>query len=341
MGNMQSESLLKYLIAGKLKRDFIITPEDKASVDIPGGSLIYAAVGAAIWDQPVGLIGRVGEDYPQQWLDDFARHGFDRRGIAITPESIDLRRFAAYPKPDERVNADPVAHFSRIGQPFPRALLDYAPPTPSLDSRTRITPLSVRVNEIPSDYLDANAAHICPLDYLSHSLLPSTLRQGHITTITLDPSAGYMNPVYWDDIPAIVSGLTAFIASEEKIRNLFQGRSEDLFEMMEALSNYGCEIIVAKRGVRGQIVYDGSAKTRWFIPSYPVPIADPTGAGDAFCGGFLTGYRNSYDPIQAAMQGNISASMVMQGSGYAYSLDTLPGLAQARLEALHERIQRA
>jgi hypothetical protein len=28
------------------------------------------------------------------------------------------------------------------------------------------------------------------------------------TTVTLDPSPGYMNPTYWDDIPAMITGLT-------------------------------------------------------------------------------------------------------------------------------------
>ena len=49
------------------------------------------------------------------------------------------------------------------------------------------------------------------------------------------------------------------------------------------------------------------------IPAYPVTIVDPTGAGDAFCGGVLAGYRNTYDPLQAAMYGNISSAMIMEG----------------------------
>jgi sugar/nucleoside kinase (ribokinase family) len=54
---------------------------------------------------------------------------------------------------------------------------------------------------------------------------------------------------------------------------------------------------VIKRGSRGQYLYNGSSRTRWIIPAYPVQMYDPTGAGDAFCGGFLAGYRSSYDPL--------------------------------------------
>ena len=65
-----------------------------------------------------------------------------------------------------------------------------------------------------------------------------------------------------------------------------------------------------------------------------------TGAGDAFCGGFLAGYRRTYDPLLAALHGNISASLVLEGHGPFYALEALPGLAQARLEALHQSVRR-
>ena len=114
----------------------------------------------------------------------------------------------------------------------------------------------------------------------------SILRQGHINTITLDPGENYMNPTFWDDIPILVNGLNAFLCSEEKVNNLFQGRSTDLWEMAETLAGYGCEMVVIKRGSRGQYLYDRGSRTRWIIPAYPVQVVDLTGAGDAFCGGF-------------------------------------------------------
>ena len=63
-----------------------------------------------------------------------------------------------------------------------------------------------------------------------------------------------------------------------------------------------------------------------------------TGAGDAFCGGFLAGYRKTYEPLEAALYGNVSASLNVEGSGAFYPLDVLPGLAQARLEVLRAMV---
>jgi sugar/nucleoside kinase (ribokinase family) len=235
---------------------------------------------------------------------------------------------------------DPVAHFSRLGQPFPRSLLGYRSPGPALDSRTTFGSNSLRQGDIFPDYLEATAAHLCPLDYLSHSLIPAALRQAGFTTVTLDPSNGTMDPTFWDNIPALVTGLTAFIPSEVKVRALFAGRSADLWEMASALAAYGCEFVVIKCGERGQLLYDAVSRTRWEIPAYPARLADPTGAGDAFCGGFLSGYRSVYDPLEAVLRGNISASLVVEGSGAFFALEAHPSLAQARLETLRQLVRK-
>jgi ribokinase len=110
--------------------------------------------------------------------------------------------------------------------------------------------------------------------------------------------------------------------------------------MIEALANYGCEFVVVKRGERGQLLYDVASRSRWEIPSYPARLVNPTGAGDAFCGGFLAGYRQTFDPLQAALFGNISASLVVEGTDPFYALDALPGLGQARLNALSESVRK-
>lgn len=332
----------RYVIAGQLSRDYAILPDGKVLIDVPGGNAIYAAVGLAIWepDPPPGLLARVGEDYPREWLIQFTQYGIDTRGVRILPEAIDLRNFYVYADRSTRLTGDPAGYFAQIGQPLPKGLLGYRPAANRLDSSKKLTPLTLRQGDLPEDYSRASAAHICPLDYLAQTLLPAVMRQAGYTTITLDPSSAIMTPSFWEEIPALVSGLTAFLPSEEEARSLFQGRSTDLWQMAEALAAYGCEFVVIKRGERGQMIYDAVSRTRWEVPAYPARVADPTGAGDAFCGGFLAGYRRTYDPLQAALYGSISASLVVEGSRPFYALETLPGLAQARLEAIKGTVRK-
>ena len=207
-------------------------------------------------------------------------------------------------------------------------------------SRTQPQVGTIRSSDFPEDYLDVGAAHLCPMDLMTHLLLPSALRQGHVHTIVLDASASYMMPTFWEDVPNVVKGLTAFVATEGDMQTLFQGRSRDLWEMAEAVAAYGCEMVIIKRGSQGQYVYQRSSGQRWSVPAYPARVVDLTGAGDAFCGGFLAGYRQHYQPLEAALCGNVAASFVIEGSGVYYALDSMPGLAQARLESLRSHVRR-
>ncbi len=107
------------------------------------------------------------------------RHGLNVQGVRMLPEAVDLRTFAAIVNRTTRTFDDPVAHFARLGLPFPKALLGYrAAQGQTLDSRTRLLPVSLRPADIPETLMDANAAHLCPLDYLTHSLLPALTAPG-------------------------------------------------------------------------------------------------------------------------------------------------------------------
>jgi len=332
----------KFVFAGKLNRDFFIAADGKPILDTLGGNIPYAAAGFKIWEEspPPGLMARIGEDYPQKWLKDLENQGFDTQGITIIPDAVDVRNFYVFTDKNTRVTGDPIPYFSKLGLSFPKALLGYRDTTNAIFSRTELRPTSLRQDDIPNEYNEATAVHLCPMDYLTHSLMPAIFRQTGFTTITLDPASGYMNPTFWNDVPPLITGLTAFLPSEEDLRNLFQGKSTDLWEMAEALTAYGCEIIVIKRGENGQYILDAAAKTRWEIPAYDSRLVNPTGVGDAFCGGFLAGYRKTYDPVEAVLYGNISAAIVSEGVGPFFALDVLPGLPKARLDHLHQAVRK-
>ena len=324
-----------FVIAGRLRREYLLPPTGRPYIDVPGGNLLYTAAGLGIWDSHIGLLGRVGEDYPQEWLRSFEKRGWDTRGVHTLADALDLRYFQAQLDLQTVQYANPVAHFARLGLPFPKSLLGYQPPA-ATDDRKTIHPASPRPSDIPPDYLDARAVHLCPLDFVTSERLLSAFWQANVTTFTLDPSAAYMTSTAFNDVRTILHGLTAFLPSEEELRNLFWGRTDDLWEMAEALGSLDCEFIVIKRGARGQMLYDAVSKKRWEIPAYPAQLVDPTGAGDAFCGGFLAGYQKTYDPLRAVLYGSVSASLAIEGSGAFHALDALPGLAQARLVSLAE-----
>ncbi|HIE24915.1 MAG TPA: carbohydrate kinase family protein [Anaerolineales bacterium] len=322
------------LFAGRLNREYILPVEGAPILDRAGGSPLYAAGTAAVWEKEIALLARVGEDYPNQWLENFNKKGIDTEGVQIIPGSLDLRSFRAYSENRELFRTNPVKHFAERELSFPKALLGYRPPEKREKFKTVRHPATPLATEIPDKYLQSKALHIAPLDFNSQGQLLTKFRTVNLKIITLDPSPRYMTPNRRQDLRLFLDGLTAFMPSEEELRQLFWGETHDLWEMAEELGEFGCLFIIVKRGRKGQLLYDVNAKKRWQLPAYTSRVADPTGAGDAFCGGFLAGLAQSDDPLRAAARGNVSASLSMEGSGPFYPTEILPGLAHARLDAL-------
>lgn len=325
----------QFLVFGQLTREYLLPPIGLPRLDVSGGSLLYAAAGLKIWESAVGLVGRVGSDYPREWLEACKARGFDIRGIRILSQRLDVREFFAYDESFEVNQVNPVSHFARREMTFPKSLLGYQPPDEKKSDRAGV----LSVTDIPIDYLYARAAHLCPMDLITQTQLIAALKRGTVSTFTLDPASATMTMAARRELPALLNGVTAFLPSQEDLRNLFWGAKHDLWQMAEAVSLYGCEYVVIKCGRRGQLLYDASTRRKWEIPAYPVRGADPTGAGDAFCGGFLAGYCRNYDPLEGVLYGNVSASLKLEGNGAFYPLDVLPGLAEARLNALKDMVR--
>jgi sugar/nucleoside kinase (ribokinase family) len=330
-----------FVIAGKLTREYILPYSGMPVLDSPGGNLLYAAGGLAIWDTRAGLVGRVGESYPHQWLRDIEERGFDTRGIRSLRElqNADLRSFVAFNDANERSFTNMVSHFARRQLTFPKSLLGYQVPDESRKDPRVMEMVSPSALDTPKDYRDARYVHLCPFDFLSQSQMVNLYRSGTNQTVSLDPAVGYMSPGFWRDLRLVLQGVTVFQPSEEELRALFWGETNDLWEMARRVSEYGPQIVVVKRGAQGQLLYDMPGNHRYEIPAYPSRIADLTGAGDSFCGGFLAGFQQTNDPLQAALYGSVSASLTIEGSGPFYALGVLPGLAKARLYSLREAVR--
>ncbi|MBE7535871.1 MAG: carbohydrate kinase family protein [Anaerolineales bacterium] len=319
-----------FLVFGTLTREFLLPAEGEPRLDALGGSLLYAAAGLRVWESNIGLVGRVGDDYPRAWLNECNARGFDTRGVKILPRQLDVREFVSYNEQFDVSETNPIAQFARRGAAFPRSLLGYLP----MAERETEEERRIAVTDIPEEYLSARAALICPMDFSVQSQLVAGLKHGSAHTFVVDPALRNLTLKTRREFPAFLSGVTALLLSQEELRALFWGETHDLWEMADAVSMYGCEYVVIKCGAQGQLLYMAGSKRRVEIPAYSARIVDPVGAGYAFDGGFLAGYCKNYDPLEGVFYGNVSASLKVEGSGAFYPLDVLPGLAEARLNAV-------
>ncbi len=325
------------VLVGRLQREYILPAAAPARLDGLGGNLAYAAAAFASWGGKAGLVSRVGAKFPLDRLNRLESLGFLLDGVHAVTEPLDSRYFKAYGEGNKAYSDNPITHFAERQLPFPPELMGYQP-RPKYCSKAEYLNDSFRVTDMPRVFLEAKVAHICPIDFISHKILPSVLKAGMIQALTMRACTCYMDLIFWEEIRGLISDLTAFAMTEIQALKLFQGRSVDLWEIAEHLAGYGPEAVLVQTGDGSTRLYDRTSHKRWIIPAYRARISDPTGMLDAFDGGFLAGLQQAYEPLEAALCGNISAGIAGEGSGPYFILECLPGLKEMRLQVLRQQI---
>ena len=93
-------------------------------------------------------------------------------------------------------------------------------------------------------------------------------------------------------------------------------------QMSEADILKSAKVLVITRGEHGSSVYEGS--TRADVPAVtPHRIADPTGVGDAYRGGFMKGLAHRTDLATCARIGSVAATYALEhlgGTSHSYSM---------------------
>ena len=330
----------KFLFIGGLREDYCITPDQRVIPGTLGGNAVYSAVGARIWTDSVGIVSRVGNNFPRRWLEQLENAGINTHWVKILGDNHPSITFYAYLSPEERVDTNPIAHFARIGEQMPKELVGYTNSTTGQGSRTEFIALSVRPSDLEELTQSPIGTHLAPAEYLTHSTIPYTLKSAGVRVLTLDPSIRYMNPDFKLDLPKLINGIDVFMPSEMEARRFFAPDPPGILDMAKRFAEMGCRYVVIKLGARGQILLDSTTDKHWEIPAYPTAIRDVTGAGDAYCGGFLVGLTETGDPVEAALRGTISASLTVEGTGALYALERTPGLATSRLKTMRANTRR-
>jgi sugar/nucleoside kinase (ribokinase family) len=97
-------------------------------------------------------------------------------------------------------------------------------------------------------------------------------------------------------------------------------------------------VIGVKRGREGAIVHAAGSSAIISVEPVTSNVVDETGAGDAFCGGFLAGFARGRDAADGALYGSVSASYALAASGPRELVNAQVAEAHARAEALRARM---
>lgn len=91
--------------------------------------------------------------------------------------------------------------------------------------------------------------------------------------------------------------------------------SDDLAEVLRFWASLGPRAVAVRRGARGSYVVDAEARRAWHIPPLPVTVVDPTGAGNAYGGGWCVGWQRTGDARQAGCYGAAAAATILSHPG--------------------------
>jgi len=104
------------------------------------------------------------------------------------------------------------------------------------------------------------------------------------------------------------------------------GGKEKGLDFARALAKSSASVVVYKMGEFGAITITPEAEFKTGI--YRVKALKPTGAGDAFMGGFISSYANGFSLESCVQRGAASAAIVVSKVGCAPAMPTTPELNQ-------------
>jgi sugar/nucleoside kinase (ribokinase family) len=293
------------LVVGNLTIDEVVLQGKRRTQ--AGGAALYTPTAAAKMDLSVGVVSKVGYDYPKEHLNEMSALGIDIFGVKILQDL-------------------PTTSF----------LLDYTGDERRLFLRERCKAIE------PQDLRNvrAEAAHIAPVfdEVPAETVLELSERCGFLS---LDPQGyvrqvtknGVVEPRAWFDAQ-VLSRISVFKSSMEELRWI--SGSENPWKGLERIRESGPEIVAATWGRRGTLML--AKEKRYHVPAFPAQPVDPTGAGDAFIGGFLSQYLRGQDALWSASVGAAIASLLIETWGCR--IDASMGEVHERAEWVRERIER-
>ncbi|AYF26979.1 MULTISPECIES: carbohydrate kinase family protein [Micromonospora] len=318
---------IDFVVTGNLTIDDVVTADGTISPSQCGGNGVYAAVGAWVWSDSVGMVAGAGSDYPAGWLDRIAAAGIDTSGVYRLPEAHALRSRVFY-RPDGS-RTDRVAEADLA--PEVAAQIDLSQDFSAMGSEVHLEAwprYSPAPTQLPDHFRRARGVHLAPGPHANlHDLAAGLRAASGSTVLTLDWP-------WWDETGTefndeLLNLVTAVLPGREEL-TAWPVRADADATVAGLVRR--CPVVVVKEGADGCSVHTREAARR--VGVVPVKPGDPTGAGDAFCGGFLVGLVRTGDPLLAAAHGAVSASFIVETFGALNALAVDRSLAEQRLKNL-------
>ncbi len=280
---MSSSKKVKLVVVGSIALDTIETPFAKQS-EILGGSVSFACAAASRFAK-TGMIGIIGDDFPQEHTRLLSSLGIDLQGL----EKAQGKTFRWSGIYENDMN----------------------------NRRTLSTELNVFADfnpKVPQSYATAPyvlLANIAPA--LQLSVLNQMKRPKFVAADTMDL---WINTTK-EDLLTLLKRIDLLFLNESEARHLTE--ENFLVKAAKELLAMGPKFIVIKKGEHGSMMF--SSNHIFILPALPLEeVYDPTGAGDSFAGAFMgwlakRGKINTAIMRKAMLFGTVAASFAVEKFG--------------------------
>lgn len=287
-------------IIGTMAFDAIETPFAKTD-SIIGGSGTYCAYAASKFTNQINQVSIVGYDFPKQELLDLNQLGVDTDGVEVIADKKSFFWSGKY-------------HLD-------------------MNSRdTLVTDLNVLADFdpiLPEKYQQTT--------YLLLGNVAPSIQKSVIEQLKVRPKLIVMDTMnFWmeialDELKEVLKLVDVLVVNDSEARQLTEEYS--LVKAAKKILQMGPKYLIVKKGEHGALLfYDQQV---FVAPALPLEdVFDPTGAGDAFAGGFM-GYLQKVDKIDfesmktAIIMGSVTASFCVEKLGpERLKSVTVPEIAQ-------------
>ncbi|HUL48533.1 MAG TPA: PfkB family carbohydrate kinase [Gemmatimonadales bacterium] len=260
---------MSLLVVGSIALDSVATPFGETA-DAPGGSAVFFSAAGAIL-HPVQVVGVVGRDYPLGVLKALEKRGVDLSGVEQLPgESFRWKAKYSY----------------------------------DLSSRetleTRLGVFSEFRPRLPEGFRDSK--------YLFLGNIDPELQLGVLDQVKHPALVACDTMNYWiqsknDLVLELLRHIDILMVNDSEAREL--SGDWNVYRAAHWVLKRGPRMAVIKQGEHGALLVSPDATFK--VPAYPLQeVFDPTGAGDAFAGGFMA-YLASTDDLSTP---NLRRAMV-------------------------------
>lgn len=286
------------LILGSVALDTIETKYGKAE-NLLGGSATYATIAAGLYGDAIP-VGIVGDDFPKDGLDIFEKFSKNLKDLDQQPGGT----FKWGGKYHE--NGD--------------------------DRDTLFTDLGVFENFNPSIHTSNKNASWLFLANIHPSLQLSVLKQCTNAPLVVTDTMNLWIDSTPEELKKIISKTNVLLINESELHLLTKEQNVD--KSIKEVLSMGPEKVIVKFGSKGAKCF--SENENIAVGVYPVKkVIDPTGAGDVFGGGFISGLVDGLSIKEAMLRGSALASFCIEDFGVKKLLNVSVNEVDNRIQLIN------